>query len=150
MYKAYLTATEKPSDGKPPEAGSGQKRDAPGAAAASAADAPVPKKKKSRWGAKATPAAADPNGAGATTPGVNAAAAPTRGRSRWGDKAVPSAPAGQTVALPGGGTLSLTPVQSAAYLKLQMSLRDIQTKITNIAIDVKRVESLPKGHPDRR
>ena len=147
VYKAYLTATEKPGDDVKSEP-SGVKRDAPGAGTA-AADAPVPRKKKSRWGAKTAAAPPNPSNTGVGAPPNDASTAPSRGRSRWGDKAAVPATA-QTVALPGGGVISLTPTQSAAYMKLQMSLRDIQTKITNIAVDARRVEGLPKGHADRR
>ncbi|GMI03215.1 hypothetical protein TrVE_jg8306 [Triparma verrucosa] len=112
VYALYITATEK----KTPAAGSPPKD-----------DAPVPRKKKSRWGAKT-------EGDGTE-----------RGRSRWGAKK----PALTTVALPGGGTLTLSAAQQDTYVALQRKLQEIQGKIANVSLDAQRVDALPKGHPDR-
>jgi len=124
VHKLYLTSTEK-------------KRDAPG-------------NPNNRGGG-------NPNNSGGGNPnnaGGSPAAPADRGRarkSRWGAAASPAAaPSGNSrAALTLSNGVTLPASQIDAYNSLNMALKKTQGKILTLPMDVKRIDTLPKGHADR-
>ena len=136
---------------------------------ATAADGQPPTKRKSRWaregGADAEGGPRNPDAASASSTGTGtgtgtsapsadsafAAALGISGTSTSSGAAPTSTAGALSAALPGmgGSMLQLAPEQQAQLSSLQSHLRTINSKLSNLELEAKRVDDLPHGHPDR-
>ena len=161
----WAASAEAPTDAELAAAGA----DGAGASAA-AGDGQPPTKRKSRWareggaenGGLRNPDAAASNGGaaaagtdgGSGAPSADSAFAAALGIGGAGTAAAATSTTDAlSAALPGmgGGTAvpALTPEQQTQLTSLQSHQRTINSKLSNLELEAKRVDDLPHGHPDR-